>query len=184
MPSITGIFTSVSSKSNSPLCRSSASSAAAPSGAAVKSWPSSPRARTTRLRMASSSSAIRILAIGLFRSGDRVLGIKEAHHDVAGVRRRRRETAAEFEAFAGTENAAARQRGPGVDFLPRGVACGEAQAWYFGWFVGGAHDCAFDDQIIPTIFGFLENPNILEFQIAQIDRQADRGKQRRGLRQV
>src|SRR5208283_3976950 len=115
MPSMTGIFTSVSSRSKSPFLRLSASSAAAPSLAAVSSWPSSLSARTTRSRIVGSSSAIRIFAIALLRSG--ILSGEEADHHIGGVDLRRRDLAAEFQPLAGIKDAARRRHGPAVDFL-------------------------------------------------------------------
>src|SRR6202142_3024533 len=182
MPSMTGIFTSVSSRSNALFCLFNASSAATPSVATVNSWPSSLSARTTRSRSVSSSSATRILAISLFNSG--VLRGEEAHHHVAGLGRRRGDLAAEFQPLAGTEDAAGRQHGPGIDFLSGCIARGEAQARHLDRFAGFAHDGAFHDQDADAVLSLLRNPDLLEFEIAQVDRQADGREQRSGLRQV
>src|ERR1035438_2697801 len=146
MPSMTGIFTSVSRRSNSLFFRFNASSAATPSVATVNLWPSSLSARTTRSRSVSSSSATRIFAIVLFHSGGDVLRDEEAHHHVAGVGRRRGNLAAEFQPLAGTEDAARRRHGPGIDFLSGCIARSEAQARHLDRFAGFAHDGAFHDQ--------------------------------------
>src|SRR5664280_150346 len=161
IPSMIGIFTSVSSRSKPPFCWFSASSAAAPLAAAVNSWPSSESARTTRLRMVSSSSATRIRAIGLFRSS--VIRAQEAHHHVVGLDRRR--------------------RGPGIDFLSGCVAGGKAQVWYRDRLAGFAYDGALHDQRGDAVLAFLGNADLFELKMAQVDRHANGREQRRGLRQ-
>src|SRR5690242_4151024 len=174
IPSIPGILTSVSSRSNSPLDCLSASRAVAPSAVSVRSCPSPPSARTTNSRRASSSSAIRIFAIVLLRSGGRILRIEETHYDIACCWRRRDKAAAEFQFLAGAENAAARHGGPGIDFLTHGVPCGEAQAWYFSRLVGNTDDGAFDDERGKTFLCLFRDPHIVKLQVAQIDRQTNR----------
>src|SRR5664280_2821024 len=181
IPSMIGIFTSVSSRSKPPFCWFSASSAAAPLAAAVNSWPSSESARTTRLRMVSSSSATRIRAIGLFRSS--VIRAQEAHHHVVGLDRRRRDLAAEFRPRAGLEDAQRRRRGPGIDFLSGCVAGGKAQVWYRDRLAGFAYDGALHDQCGDAVLAFLGNADLFELKMAQVDRHANGREQRRGLRQ-
>jgi hypothetical protein len=63
IPSITGIWMSVSKRSKAPSSRIRISSASAPSWAVTMSWPSMPIARATSARMESSSSAINIRGI-------------------------------------------------------------------------------------------------------------------------
>src|SRR5262245_20647234 len=74
MPSITGIWMSVSKRSNAPRSRVKISSASAPSSAVTVSWPSMAMARDTSWRMESSSSAIRTRGIGSETPQARVVG--------------------------------------------------------------------------------------------------------------
>src|SRR3954470_1892743 len=188
MPSSTGIFTSVSSRSYSPPSLS-APSAAPPSAVAVNSWPSSSRARIRSSRMASSSSAIRILAMmswpyALFHARLDVARGKEAHHHVGGVGGRRGKAAAKFKRLAGVQNAARRQSRPGVDFLPCCAARGKPQARHRNRLFAVTDDDALDDQNVDTVLRLFRNVDVFEFEMAQVDRQADRGEQRGGLWQI
>src|ERR1700722_18878805 len=144
MPSMTGIFTSVSSRSKPPFWRFIVARTDTPSAAVVSSWPSSWIARITKARAASSSSAISILAIALLRCS--VLRGQEAHHHVAGLGRRCGDLAVKFQPLAGTEDATRWRHGPGIDFLSGGVARGKAQARHFDRLAGLAHNRAFHDQ--------------------------------------
>src|ERR1700680_1889437 len=119
---------------------------------------------------------MRILAIVLLHPSHGILRSEETHHHVAGVSRRRVELTAEFKPLAGTEDAARRQRSPGVDFLSGGVARCKTQARHLHRLAGGAYDVAFDDQNADAVLSFLRNPDILKCKTAQIDRQSDPGK--------
>src|SRR5215472_586060 len=183
MPSIPGIFTSVSKRSKPPLDFLSASSAEAPSAASVSSWPSPPRARTTNSRTVWSSSAIRIFAMASLCSGGRILRIEKPHDDVGRGGRRRYQPAAEFQFFPGTKDAAARHRAPGIDFLSRGIPGSEAQAGDLDGLAGNADYGAFHHERGQALLRFPGNLHVFEFQVAQIDRQPDCREQGSRLRQ-
>src|SRR4029077_12862214 len=183
MPSIPGIFTSLRSKSNSPLNELSAARAVAPSTASVRSWPSPSSARTTKARRMSSSSAMRILAIALLRSGRCILCVRKADHHIDGIFRRRDKAAAEIQLLARAENAAARQCSPGVNFLSGVIPRGKPEARDLCWLIGDADNRALNDKRGQALLRFLRNPHIFEFQIAQIHRQPNGGEQRSRLRE-
>ena len=179
MPSIPGIFTSLRSKSNSPLDALSASRAARRlrlrSGRGHRRQA---RARQKLERM-SSSSAIRILAIALLRSGrSHPVRLKSApshrwrfpaaRQSGCGnpASRRDRECcgpAARSKCRLPARRRRARQTG------------GAAPLLVLLAMLTMVPSMTRDDR---PFLRFLRNPHIFEFQIAQIDRQADGRKQR------
>src|SRR5665213_4146823 len=89
---------------------------------------------------------------------------EETHHHVTGLGWRRGDLAAEFQPLAGSEDAARRRHGPGVDFLAAGVTGGETQARHLDRLASFAHDRALHDQGIVAVLDFLCNSDVLEFK--------------------
>src|SRR5262249_16779925 len=152
MPSITGMRMSVNSNSKVPCSRVSTSSASAPSLAVTTSWPSSESARATRLRMASSSSAIRMRAMGSsLDTGEQVAPVEKTHHHVLRLARRGGEPGTERKRLPGREQVLSRQRGPAVDLVAARVSHRETQPRHFDDAVHRACDRAFDHQHLHTL---------------------------------
>src|SRR2546429_7585797 len=193
MPSITGIWMSVSSRSNVPRSRVRISSASAPSSAVTVSWPSMAMARATSERMESSSSAIstRGMKSSLSprrngRPGSGVAGqiplVEKAYVNIAAFGRRRSQPRLEVGALAGLEHRLLEHRVPGVNLRALRVAHGKAQPRQFDRFPGLAHDGALDDQDRLAVHDLVADLDVLERQAAQVHFQSDRLVERRSLR--
>src|SRR4051812_20439930 len=143
IPSITGIWMSVSRRSNMPDSRVRMSSASAPSCAVIVSWPSMAMARATRTRIGSSSSAIKTRGIartGFARrtaqrgsgaaAGD-VPPVEKPYIDIAAFGGRRGEAGLEGGAFARLQHGLLQHGVPGVDFRALSVANAETQPRQF-----------------------------------------------------
>src|ERR1700688_2400534 len=150
MPSITGIWISVSKRSKAPSSRLRISSASAPSCAVTMSWPSMAMARATSVRIESSSSAIstRGIAPPCFASGtpcsyaaaSEVTFVEEAYVDIASFRRRRGQPRLEPGLFPRFQHGLLQHRVPGVDLGALRVANAEAQPRQFDRLPGFADD--------------------------------------------
>ena len=119
----------------------------------------------------------------LLPAGHGVGGREEAHHDVGasagGLARLLWNSCSR--PGAGRALAAARStyRPPG-----RRVACGKAKPRHLERLLRLADDLAVDQQDrLAPLSRLAGDVHVLEVELAQVDRQADRGKQRRGLRQ-
>src|SRR5258705_12853502 len=157
MPSITGIWISVSRRSNAPCSRVSISSASAPSSAVTVTCPSMATARATSCRMDSSSSAINTRGIaahiparsmqpGSCLTADEITLAEEAYVDIAPFRGRRGEARLEPGAFARLQGGLLQHGVPGVDLGALRVTDAEAQPRQFDYLAGLAHDHALDHQ--------------------------------------
>src|SRR5258707_4157745 len=166
IPSITGIWISVSNRSNAPCSRIRISSASAPSSAVTVSWPSMATARATSARIESSSSAIstRGMTVASFANGPRgprsyIAGgdiplAEEAYVDIAPFRRRRSQSRFEPGSFARLEHRLFQYRVPGVDLGALCVANAEAQPRQFDRPACLANDDALDHQHGFALDGF------------------------------
>src|SRR5437588_2126511 len=180
MPSITGIWMSVSSRSNAPPSRVRSSSASAPSSAVMVSWPSMAMARATSVRIESSSSAINIRGIvfQFIRERDAASGsgvaageipfVEEAYIDIAAFGRRRGQPRLEISLLARLQHRLFEHGVPGVDLGALFVANRKAQSRQFDRLAGLADDHAFDDQHRFAFDGFVGDLDVLEPQPAQI----------------
>src|SRR5665213_1159075 len=195
MPSITGIWISVSSRSNLPASRLRISSASAPSSAVTVSWPSMAMARATSVRMEASSSAISTRGIDAWSfeseavpassnlaGGDIVL-VEEAHIDITPLRWRRSEPRLEPGALAGLQHGLVQYRVPRIDLGAMGVADAEAQPRQLDRTARFADDRALDHQYGFAFHRFGADLHVLEHKTAHIDVQTDHFVERRGLRQ-
>src|SRR5665647_2591067 len=191
MPSITGIWISVSNRSKAPSSRIRISSASAPSCAVTISWPSMAMARATSVRMESSSSAISTRGIEppSFASGTpcsyagEIAFIEEAHFDIAAFRRRRSQPRFEPGSFARLQHRLLQHRVPGVDLRALSVADAEAQPRQFDRLPGFADDHALDHQHRFAVHGLGRDLDVLEHQPAQVHLEAGHLVERGGLRQ-
>src|SRR5205807_462231 len=166
---MTGIWMSVSRRSNAPCSRVRISSASAPSCAVTMAWPSMAIARATRARMESSSSAIRTRGMGLpsltpdllrVAAGE-IMPVEKAYIDIASFRGRRGEARLEPGAFAGLQHRLIQHRVPGVDFGALRVADGKAQPRQFDRLPGLAGEEASNDTPVvdsPPIAGDWSDP--------------------------
>src|SRR5690242_11163063 len=190
MPSMTGIWISVSSRSKPPSSRLKMSSASAPSCAVTVSWPSIAIARATSERMESSSSAIRIRGIcqsiilrgSALRPAGKIAAVEETDVDIAAFRRRRGEARLELHPFAGLQHGLLQNAVPGIDLRALRIADGKAQPWQIGRFAGFADDRPFDHQHRLALHCFSRDLDVLERKPAQIDIEADHFIEARGLR--
>src|SRR2546430_6944514 len=181
IPSMTGIWMSVSRRSNAPCSRVRISSASAPSCAVTISWPSMAIARATSARIESSSSAIRTRGIGrpslvpdLLRvAAGEIMPVEKAYIDIASFRGRRGEARLEPGAFAGLQHRLIQHRVPGVDFGALRVADGKAQPRQFDRLPGLADDDALDHQHRFAIHGFRRHLDVLEQHPAQVHVEPD-----------
>src|SRR5476651_2583785 len=181
IPSITGIWISVSKRSNAPASRSRISSASAPSSAVTVSWPSMAMARATRARIEASSSTIRMrgMAPACFAqtsaascsdvAGGDIALVEEAHVDVAPFRRRRSQPRLEPGFFAGLEHRLLQYRVPGVDLGTLRIAHAEAQPRQLDRLLCFADDHALDHQHRLAFHGFSGDLDVLEYQPTQIN---------------
>src|SRR5258705_3248388 len=195
MPSITGIWISVSSRSNAPRSRVRISSASAPSSAVTVSWPSMAMTRATSVRIESSSSAISTRGIDpsslvseprgpwSYIAADDIPPAEEAHIDIAPFRGRRSQPRLEQGSFARLQHGLLQYRVPGVDLGALRVANAEAQPRQFDRLAGFAHDHALDRQHRFSVHGFGGDFHVLEHQSAQIHLKADHFVEHGGLRQ-
>src|SRR5262245_45635359 len=193
MPSITGIWMSVSSRSNAPRSRVRISSASAPSSAVTVTWPSIAIARETSWRMESSSSAIRTrgigssplarVACGLGLAAGEVALVEEADVDSTSLRRGRGEARLEPGALAGLERALLQHRVPGIDLRALGVAYREAQPRDSDRLLALADDHTLDDQHRFRVHRLIGDLDVLEGEAPQVHLQPDHPVERRGLRQ-
>src|SRR5712671_7701167 len=195
IPSITGIWISVSRRSNAPCSRIRISSASAPSSAVTVSWPSMAMARATSVRMDSSSSAISTRGMGAssfasraawpcsYIAGGDIPLAEEAYIDIAPFRRRRSQTRFEPGSFARLQHGLLQHRVPGVDFGALRVANAKAQPRQFDRLACFADDCALDHQHRFALHGFGRDLDVFEHQPAQIHVEAYHFVERGGLRQ-
>src|ERR1700722_4529618 len=192
MPSMTGIWMSVSRRSNAPCSRFNISSASAPSSAVTMSWPSMATARATRLRMESSTSAISPRGIeGRVSQAARALDIaageialvEEAYVDIAAFGRRRCQPRLEPGLFPGLEHRLLQHGVPGVDLGALGVANAKTQPRQFDRFTGFANDDTLDHQNRFAFHRLGGDLDVLEHQPAQIHLKADHLVETGGLRQ-
>src|SRR5215211_979692 len=212
MPSITGIWISVSSRSNAPCSRVRISSASAPSSAVTVAWPSMATARATSRRMESSSSAINtrgIAALSLFEhdlfgkpvptfpdhalawskqpgsglAAGQVMLAEEPYVDIAPFRGRRGEARLEPGAFTRLQCGLLQHRLPGVDLGALRVTDAETQPRQFDRLAALAHDHALDHQHRLAVNGLVGDLQILETQSAQIHIKPDHLVEGGGLRQ-
>src|SRR5882672_7507284 len=196
MPSITGIWISVSSRSNAPRSRVRISSASAPSSAVTVSWPSMAMARATSVRIESSSSAISTRGIdpsslvsgprgpwSYIIAADDIPPAEEAYIDIAPFRRRRSQPRLEPGSFARLQHRLLQYRVPGIDLGALRVADAEAQPRQFDRLAGFADDGALDHQHRFALDGFGGDLDVLEHDPAQIHVEADHFVESGGLRQ-
>src|SRR5260221_10534480 len=195
IPSITGIWISVSSRSNAPRSRVRISSASAPSSAVTVSWPSMAMARATSVRIESSSSGISTRGIDApsFASGrrgpwsyiaaDDIPPAEEAYIDIAPFRRRRSQPRLEPGSFARLQHRLLQYRVPGIDLGALRVADAEAQPRQFDRLAGFADDGALDHQHRFALHGFGGDLDVLEHEHAHIYVEADHFVESGGLRQ-
>src|SRR6516164_6253723 len=198
IPSMTGIWMSVSRRSKPPSSRTRISNASAPSCAAIASCPSKVIARATSLRMESSSSAIRTRAMGLV-SGSRIAEsrergpasytaaghispVEEADVDAAPFGRRRGEARLERCVITGLQHGLVQHGIPGIDFGALGVAHREAQPRQLDRFMRFADDGTFDHQDLLALHGFRRHLDVPERKAAQVHVETDRLVERSGLR--
>src|ERR1700686_5537989 len=180
MPSITGIWISVSNRSKAPSSRVRISSASAPSSAVTVSWPSMAMARATSVRMESSSSAIstRGMAHPFFESettqprsraaAGEIPLVEEAYVDITPFRGRRSQPRLEPRAFARLQHRRFQHGIPGVDLRALRVADAETQPRQFDRLPGFADDRALDHQHRLAFHGFGGDLHVLEHKSAQI----------------
>ena len=90
----------------------------------------------------------------------------------------------EFHALARGQDRALRPRRPRIDLLAGGIARGKAQARHLERLLRLADDLAVDQQDGDAFIGLAADAHVLEIELAQVDRQADRGEQRRRLRKI
>src|SRR5713226_10459857 len=165
IPSITGIWISVSRRSNAPCSRIRISSASAPSSAVTVSWPSMAMARATSVRMESSSSAISTRGMehlffaseaartrSYVAAGEIPLA-EEAYIDIAPFRGRRSQSRLEPGPFARLQHGLLKYCVPGVDLRALRIADAEAQPRQFDRLAAFAHDHALDHQHRFTVHG-------------------------------
>src|SRR3954447_7269685 len=192
MPSMTGIWMSVSSRSNVPCSRVRISSASAPSSAVTVSWPSMAMARATSERIESSSSAISTRGMKSSLSPRRnrrpdpdsglagqIPLVEKTYVNIAAFGRRRSQPRLEVGLLAGLEHRLLEHRVPGVDLRALRVADGKAQPRQFDRFPGLGDDHAFDDQHRLAVDGLVADLDVLERQPAQVHFQPDHRVERR-----
>src|SRR5713226_718705 len=193
IPSITGIWISVSRRSNAPRSRIRISSASAPSSAVTVSWPSMATARATSVRMESSSSAISTRGMDAPVLGERagrprscVAGgdiplAEETYINIAAFGRRRSQSRLEPGCFARLQHQLVQHRVPGIDLGALGVANGKAQPRQLDRLAGFADDGAFDYQHRFTFHRLGGDLDVLECKPAQVHVEAGQFVECRGL---
>src|SRR6202022_3882156 len=195
IPSMTGIWISVSKRSKAPCSRIRISSASAPSCAVTVSWPSMAMARATNKRMESSSSAISTRGIELlsfaseakrprsYIAAGEIPLIEEAYIDIAPFRGRRSQSRLEPGLFARLQDGLLQYRVPGVDLRALRVANAEAQPRQFDRLAGFTCYHALDHQHRFAFPGFSGDLPVLERQAPQIPLKADQLVEHGVLRQ-
>src|SRR5713226_9723002 len=180
IPSMTGIWISVSRRSKAPWSRLRISSASAPSCAVTVTWPSMAMTRATSVRMESSSSAISTRGMehpffasqaartrSYIAAGEITLA-EEAYIDIAPFRGRRSQSRLEPGPFARLQYGLLQHRVPDIDLRALRVPDAEAQPRQFDRLAAFAHDHALDHQHRFTFHGLGGDLDVLERQPAQV----------------